>query len=357
MTPSGESIPRVSVLMSVYNDGQYLRASIDSLLGQTCTDLELIIVDDASSDDTASIIAEMAATDARIVHLANARNLGLPGSLNRALDVARGPFVARHDGDDVSHPTRLAKQLAYLEQHPAVDVVGTQMVLIEADGRRYGTYSVPLHHSLIVWALLDRPLAHATTMMRTAVLRGVGGYDPECIDAEDVDLWTRMAPSVRFANLPEALYDYRRHDRSTSRARRCEQLQRAHQLRARFMSHLVDRDVPEQHLVWLQEAQSSAHTLSVKQIAAVVTDLLDLYDALAADGILLADELPLVRATLATQLAELGGGLAIEDEKTLIACCRKLLRRPVYLAAMAATYPRLAVVKALRPLRRRFGPQ
>ena len=144
------SRPKVSVVMSVYNGERYLSEAIESILQQTFTDFEFIIVDDGSTDGTGSILGNC--TDSSIVHLRNRENIGLTRALNRGLEVASGEFVARQDVDDVSFPSRLARQVSYLEKNPSVGVLGTQMEMVDESKRVVRTYKAPCSHSLIVWA-------------------------------------------------------------------------------------------------------------------------------------------------------------------------------------------------------------
>ncbi len=349
---SKSPVPRISVLLSTYNDERFLRDSIESILRQTFRDFELIIVDDASTDRTPQIIAELAAKDVRIVPLRNAKSLRLPGSLNRALEVAQGDVVARQDGDDVSHANRLEEQLQFLDDHPDVGVVGTQMRMVDPEGRYVDDYELPLRHSQIIWAIaFGRSLAHPTVALRTALLREVGGYDANARDAEDIELWTRLASRARFANLPLTLFDYRVHPASTSQERRAQQLARVWEVRAAWFSSLLSQNVSPTLLQWLHHAQRRSHELSIEELSQLTGLLLDLHEALVERMLFLPQEMQHVRADLARLLAELGGGLVIEDEKTLVASCRKLLPRPIYYAAMAAAFPRIVVAKSLVPLR------
>jgi len=219
MTP-----PKVSVLMPVYNGERYVREALESILAQTFTDYEFIIVDDGSTDGTPFILAEYARQDPRIVLLTNGANRGLVATLNRGLEAARGQYIARMDADDVSLPERLARQVAYLDQHPEVGVLGTNVAYIDSEGRFLNggrpKDPQPLSPTLLQWLLLWRcAIYHPTVMLRRSILAETGlAYDPAFRHAEDRDLWTRLAPYTLIASLPEVLVYYRVLPTSRSRA-------------------------------------------------------------------------------------------------------------------------------------------
>ncbi|MBK7430445.1 MAG: glycosyltransferase family 2 protein [Bacteroidetes bacterium] len=122
-------VPVVSVIMPVYNTGKYLAAAIASVLGQTFSDFELIILNDGSTDDSETVVKNF--TDPRIIYLKNERNLGLIATLNTALSQCKGEFIARMDGDDICHSERLAAQLRFLNAHPEISVCGTFFYSLE----------------------------------------------------------------------------------------------------------------------------------------------------------------------------------------------------------------------------------
>ena len=214
--------PRVSVLLPVYNAERYLAVAVDSILGQTFTDFELIVVDDGSTDRSGEMLARYAAADPR-VRVISRPNTGYVPALNEMLAAARGPLVARMDADDVSLPARFAQQVAYLDAHPDCVLVGTHVIQMDADGDVIGPMSdVAFGHDEINADLLVRgwPIVHPTVMMRTDAVRKVGGYDPTLCPNEDHDLFLRMAEVGRVENLPEVLLQYRKHAASESSLKR-----------------------------------------------------------------------------------------------------------------------------------------
>lgn len=196
--------------MSVYNGERFLRASIESLLSQSLHDFECIIVDDASTDGTASILKGYAAKDPRILVLANTQNLGLTKSLNRAIGASKGAYVARMDADDVSHPARLEKEAAFLDQHPGYALVGTWATIIDERDAPLRTIRYPAESKELKRALIRyNPFFHSSIMMRRDALDAVGAYDERWKFAQDYELYFRIARRYDIANLPEVLLAYR----------------------------------------------------------------------------------------------------------------------------------------------------
>lgn len=204
--------PALSVALSVYNGAPYLAAAIESILAQTFTDFEFLILDDGSSDASRAIAASYAARDTRIRVIAR-ENRGLIASLNQLVAEARAPLVARMDADDLCPPDRFARQLAFLAAHPDHGVVGADCRCIAADGsplddtRRAPR---PLDHDQIAANLECGPtMLHNVVIYRRDLVLGVGGYRPAFVHAEDYDLWLRLARVTRLANLPDKLVAYR----------------------------------------------------------------------------------------------------------------------------------------------------
>ncbi len=203
--------PSISILMPVYHAVRYLPSALDSMLAQTFSDFELIAIDDGTRDGSAEVLAGYAARDGRIV-VVTQENQGLVASLNRALALARAPFVARMDHDDISRPDRLAKQIAYLREHPNVAAVSGAVDLIDQDGGYLRTEAYPTLPSAIESELRHAScICHPAVMARTDALRAVGGYRRIVECAEDYDLWLRIAESSHIANLPDVLLSYRQH--------------------------------------------------------------------------------------------------------------------------------------------------
>lgn len=221
-------IPAVSVLMPVHNGAAYVDEAIESVVRQTCVDWELIVVDDGSTDDTPEKLAAWARRDARVIVLSPGR-LGLVGASNAAVNAARGRYLARLDSDDIAAPTRLARQLAYMDRRPEVVVLGGGIRLF---GERSGWLFPPLTD----WGcrgrlLFENCFAHSTVMIRRDSVRAsMPLYEASSEFAEDLALWLKLASCGRYANMPRVLASYRVHQRQISR----DKAQLLRQKHARF---------------------------------------------------------------------------------------------------------------------------
>lgn len=201
--------PVLSVLLPAYNAEATVRAAAESVLNGTRAALELIIVDDGSTDGTGAAVADLA-SDPR-VQLISRPNKGLAASLNDAIAAASAPFLARMDADDVSMPDRFDAQLAYLSEHPEVVLVGGQIRRV-VDGAAESVSRLPLGHDAIVTALLQgqHALCHPTIMMRRSALDAIGPYWNDGV-AEDWDLFLRLSEVGHLANLDGHVLDYTFH--------------------------------------------------------------------------------------------------------------------------------------------------
>ena len=202
------SQPKVSVLMSVYNGERYLREAVESILNQTFTDFEFIIVDDGSTDRTSEILKSYA--DPRLITI-NQANKGVTQSLNKAIELARGEYIARMDADDISLPKRLQMQVEFLEKHPAtVGLVGTSVIHFDEDGKTIMEKTLLTESSRIKEALLsENQFCHGSVMLRRECIEKAGRYREEFKHAQDYDLWLRIAEHYEVANLATPLYKWR----------------------------------------------------------------------------------------------------------------------------------------------------
>lgn len=210
------SVPKITVLLPVYNAAEFLRPCIDSILAQTFNDFELLIIDDGSKDDSFEIISSY--SDKRIRLLRNSVNSGLIFTLNRGIKEARGSYIARMDADDVALPLRFEKQVMLLDSDESVAVVASYVEFINADGDVTGTWSsdrdAATEDHIRSMMMKTNCIAHPSVMMRTH-LAGKYLYNPVQSGAEDWDLWMRLlADGKRIVKLPEVLLQYRLHPAS-----------------------------------------------------------------------------------------------------------------------------------------------
>lgn len=210
--------PRVTVLMAVYNGAAYLRQAIDSIVAQTFHDFEFLIINDGSTDDSRAILESY--DDPRIRILDNHENIGLTRSLNRGLAAARGELIARQDADDVSHPNRIEKQVAFMDAHLHIALLGTQARYITEQGKRRFSrmwWKATTPAGIRFQLLFDSPFFHtAVVFRRRIVLQRLGGYDETFATSQDFDLWSRLLASFHATNLRDILVDHRSHPGAAS---------------------------------------------------------------------------------------------------------------------------------------------
>ncbi len=209
--------PLVSVVMPAYNCQLHVAEAIDSILAQTLRDFEFIIIDDGSSDGTATALARYRRLDPRI-SVVRQQNRGLGSALRTGCELARGDFIARMDADDVSMPERLAEQVVFLAEHPEIGLCGTWVRTVGDDPGHEWKY--PTESDVIRCRLIFGVAhIHPTLMMRRSLMTRFGvTYDPAYTYAEDYDLYARCADRAAFANLPRVLLLYRTHPQQTGRS-------------------------------------------------------------------------------------------------------------------------------------------
>lgn len=212
--------PRVSVLMTTHNGAALIGESIATVLNQSMREFELIVVDDASTDSTPSLLQAFAQRDGRIRVLRADRNLGVVGSRNMGFAACRGAYLAALDHDDLCHPDRLALQSAYLDRTPEVVLVGTQIAILNDKRREIARNPGGLSPAAARWLLhIDNPLTWSSVMMRVDAVRRLGQFlRPEAEYADDFDLYHRLARIGDIAWLDDVLTTYRVHGANTSKS-------------------------------------------------------------------------------------------------------------------------------------------
>lgn len=213
--------PAISVVMPAFNAGAYLLEAVESILGQTERDFELILINDGSADATHEIAQELCARDSRIRYFSQ-ENSGIVATLNRGLDLCRGEFIARMDADDIAHSRRFEKQLQLLQQNPQVVICGSDALMI---GKASGRLRKPRSdRACRAWLLIGPCFVHPSVMFRRSVIDRGLRYRAACEYAEDYDFWFQIAALGQLRNLREPLLSYRFHGAqltSTKRQTQC----------------------------------------------------------------------------------------------------------------------------------------
>lgn len=234
--------PRISVVMSAYNEKLCVEGAVQSVLDQTFRDFEFIIINDGSTDGSREILERFADRDERI-RLIHQENRGPVPSLNRGLDVARGRYIARLDADDLSHPERFKRQVQYLDDNPTVGIVFSWAKQIDENDARIGTWRSPTDPNFIRWSLLfTNRLCHSTAMVRRNLMEDLGGYRGGSEPAEDYELWTRAVQKTDLGVIPHELVSYRRWENSASARHRKEQIESCCDSAVRFHRSLFSNN-------------------------------------------------------------------------------------------------------------------
>lgn len=216
--------PLISVVLPVYNAEKYVREAVESVLAQTFSNFELIVINDGSTDRSGSILRDLAAVDRRVV-LVDRPNGGLVSALNEGIKLARAGLIARMDADDIVMPDRFAEQYRRMSDAPELGAIGSFILIVDADGAiiRQGDYPVS-EGDVGSFLEVGCPFAHPTVMMRKEAVVAAGGYRKAFSHAEDYDLWLRIHElGYALGNIPKPLLKYRVHDTNVSLVHREQQ--------------------------------------------------------------------------------------------------------------------------------------
>lgn len=221
-------MPKVSVIMSVYNCEKFLAQTIESVLNQSFLDFEFIIIDDCSTDSSKKIIENFQLKDKRIRFFANKQNLGLTKNLNFGISVSIGEFIARVDGDDYwVDADKLQKQVSFLQNNPKVGLLGSYANMLDSAGKMKYVFRPPVSNISIRKQILIRNcFIHSSVMCRRQSILSSKGYSENEAYIEDYGLWLRIGQKFEMANLPEIMVNYRINLSGITQTRRIEQMER-----------------------------------------------------------------------------------------------------------------------------------
>jgi len=314
--------PRISVLMTTFNAGAYLRPAIESVLAQSYRDFEFIIVDDGSTDESATVVESYA--DSRVHLVRNVANRGQTVCLNQGLALARGEFLARQDQDDLSRPDRLEKQARFLDEHPGIALLGANAEEIERGGQPLGRTDLPRDALAIRWGnLFFNSFLHSAVMFRTNVIREeFGGYD-EDFWCQDYALFSRVARRHAVANLAESLISLRVHAESMMRspASRLE-VETNRILRANLSAEFPGRSFSEEEIGIISEFRHRLTPGTLPRFGA-------LFDALRAEFVRQhpeAEKSREFRRSEAVQFSRIGYNLLERDRSGALAAYAHCVR-------------------------------
>lgn len=232
----GKSNLSISVILPVYNTEKYIKEAIESILNQSFSDFEFIIIDDGSTDKTSDIIKSI--KDNRIVLLQNTINLGNFPSRNKGIRLAKGRYIAVMDGDDTAFPNRLQIQYDYMEKHPEVLAVGSESIIIPTNRKR----KTPISYEEISTSLLDNSyVLHPSLFIRTEVIKGLNGYNEKYRYAADYDLICRLSINGIIECLPNVLMAYRHHSEQITSQCRSAQISFANEIQLNYIVAFVNK--------------------------------------------------------------------------------------------------------------------
>lgn len=228
-------MPKITILMPVYNGERYLRETIDNVLNQTCEDFLFLIINDGSTDGSEAIIKSY--DDCRIVYHRNEKNLGLVATLNKGIDLVQTKYLARMDADDLWEPAKLEKQIVLMEQRPDVGLCGTS---IHKFGAINGDFIFPVDNNhLKVGFLFYCMMSHPSVVYRMSFLRNTGlRYKANFFPAEDYKMWIDALDLTQIYNIPEVLVYYRQHESQITQDTNFLQLKKAHQVREEMLKRI-----------------------------------------------------------------------------------------------------------------------
>ena len=229
--------PKVTVLMPVYNGKKYLGEAIESILNQTFTDFEFLIINDGSTDQSTQIINSF--NDLRIKLIKNEENLGLTKSLNKGLDLAKGKYIARMDADDISLPKRLEIQVKFMDNNPSIGITGSWVKIFGEQIKSFVKKFPANSNEIMTLLLFNNALSHPSVIMRKTFLdRNNLKYDETLIYSQDYELWTRAFKHFRISNIKKVLLLYRVHGKRVTQINSTEQRENSAEIKTKQLENL-----------------------------------------------------------------------------------------------------------------------
>lgn len=259
--------PLISVIMPVFNAGLFVNKAIDSILAQSFADFEFLIIDDCSNDNSCGLIRGY--DDKRIRFIQNERNMGVARTLNKALSLSRGQFIARMDADDVSEPVRFAQQVAFMDKFPQIAICGS-WVWRFSDKKKF-LLRYPVGQDCVrAFLLFGNPLAHPSVFMRREVLQNKKlQYDSDCPAAQDYDLWSRCGDHLLLDNISEPLVGWRQNDTGVT----CARFDQSNAQSLRILKMMLEKlsvQLDEEKLFFHREVGNGSGVHSLQELSAVL---------------------------------------------------------------------------------------
>lgn len=270
------SNPLISVIMPIYNSENFLDEAISSILNQTFTDFELIAINDASTDNSLSIIKKYANDDERVIIINNDINNGFITNLNRGIKIAKGKYIARMDSDDIANSERFVKQIEILENNPKIGIVGSWVK--ELNSKNIFKYPIN-HESIHKYLLVGSPIGHPAAMIRKSVLLNNNFYyNPEYVVAQDYELWSRLLEVTEGYNIPLELLYWRKHNNQRSETKKAEKFNNTFKIskeifEKRFPDFPKDRNRLENILLRKKETNFSEILKSLEFFKEISNDI------------------------------------------------------------------------------------
>lgn len=261
--------PKVSVVMSVFNGSRYLHKSIESVLNQSFTDFEFVIIDDCSEDSTFEILSSFAKKDKRIEIIRNESNMGLTKSLNKALGKINGPYVARIDADDMFLTNKLESQLEFMTENDSL-ISFTNCEMIDSCGNKMHVHYLPFDEISLKWSMIFRnAMRHSTAMWKRKEVEKIGLYDENYKYAQDYEFWTRLMESNSVGVVHQILSSIRMHENTITQCRIKDQDSYVTMVAKRQINRFIKREVSDFDAKNMRYIYMHRHGLQIREMESI----------------------------------------------------------------------------------------